>query len=1077
MRLLIALLVLVTALHMPATQAQTASSPGVVSFDPSRSACGRDDPVCVDWVGFRRAIPGPYQAFAVAWRGGDRATVVISEPLADRTDLAAVVEAAFGRSLIARSHRRWITGLDGWLEDLVLDVRVEGRSTASVLSGHNLQKWEAPAGVVDRLLFLYKALHGTSDGFYVDQISGMSAGRLVAPIPDLTPAPGHLRSWFDDNTKDWLDLGGDAAAPVKLAAIQAASRPSVYARTDHSFVTLAVPPKTALSELAVPFRRFAVASDLLLAAFRTTKGTMLLIGRTRQLPMTVLPPLRFETLSSFIRFRSTELSQSYERQRIFAGRIQAGEFAGWDWAPILLSAQLDDSEFGTLLNLADQILKSWSQAGTVDYYAFAHPKPRRFPFGNEAASDYFAGELGTTSLVFNWNTENFTTIYQVNGGELLTVDRYGALPILYIPSGSLFASRDDSPGAPDSLRMPNEQLRERSDRVSKEAAEEARDYFARQGEPILVRVAQNVLLYQAATGYLSGLAAPATPKPARWSAVSDVLRGEATRWLQEVAARGSTLGISRETEMAVERLTQQTTFTIPQLAELIATPQATAGRLASSRARYVRLFDEAMRLDVQHDAASLTYAAAWDRACSSVSGTRTTRKEIDPVSKKPVSRVYCEYTTSGKQTPQAFVAIEPLERAMDELDRAYTAAEKELKQAAVDYKRLTTAYEGADALAKTLAQQASFVTALDRVLERVRTGVPVASEGSIRTPVVVLSRNTEDVTAIGGHNIDFNPARVRVASAGTAPHTTTVSGKRVAVVPQERFAPPTELAPDVTAALRTTRSGSLLEEMRVVVNRPIGESTRAAALTRASSCNCPLVQLLLDGQILLASPTPPPAVRALAGETAIVDALAGPPAARQVMFAGFGASTVENIVRSVQLATRNARPGGLKQAADVARRLFGLPESAAGEPWHAYLRRGTAGRHYSILSATDLTSSMRQPMSWRAAQVAASDASAVGALVRFPRGNGVATIESIAIAVDAPGLGHASATATLRNTVTATLKGPTPVRAPLEDGLDDLHRAITQRMTSAEVSFVINRNRGGVRVVEFVGPRRLQEAE
>jgi hypothetical protein len=85
-----------------------------------------------------------------------------------------------------------------------------------------------------------------------------------------------------------------------------------------------------------------------------------LFGRQRQISLGVLPPLRFENLQAFARNQTDHVAQSYERRRIFAGRVTVGKYAIWDWAPILLSPQLDDNKFGTLLNLADQILKSWS---------------------------------------------------------------------------------------------------------------------------------------------------------------------------------------------------------------------------------------------------------------------------------------------------------------------------------------------------------------------------------------------------------------------------------------------------------------------------------------------------------------------------------------------------------------------------------------------------------------------------------------------------------------------------------------------------------------------------------------------
>ena len=86
--------------------------------------------------------------------------------------------------------------------------------------------------------------------------------------------------------------------------------------------------------------------------------------------LNVLWPLRTESILTLASAHTADLGQSYERTRVFAGKLASGGDAGRDWAPIYLSDQLVDTEVGSLLNLTDQILKSWSQAGQVDYDNF-----------------------------------------------------------------------------------------------------------------------------------------------------------------------------------------------------------------------------------------------------------------------------------------------------------------------------------------------------------------------------------------------------------------------------------------------------------------------------------------------------------------------------------------------------------------------------------------------------------------------------------------------------------------------------------------------------------------------------------
>jgi len=106
--------------------------------------CAVTDVPCRDWLQFRQGVVGPYQSFAVATHQG-HATVILSEPSVSRADFLPLVDATFSGTVINRSYRRWTTGLDGWLEDLVLDVRLPDTRTVPVISGHDLAAWKAPA--------------------------------------------------------------------------------------------------------------------------------------------------------------------------------------------------------------------------------------------------------------------------------------------------------------------------------------------------------------------------------------------------------------------------------------------------------------------------------------------------------------------------------------------------------------------------------------------------------------------------------------------------------------------------------------------------------------------------------------------------------------------------------------------------------------------------------------------------------------------------------------------------------------------------------------------------------------------
>jgi hypothetical protein len=114
-----------------------------------------------------------------------------------------------------------------------------------------------------------------------------------------------------------------------------------------------------LNDYVPDLRKFFVDTDALLGAIKANDSLIALIGRERTSRMTVAQPLRVETVLLLASRRDSHLAQSYERTRAFAGKLLAGTSAdlfGWDWAPILLSDALADTEFGSLLNFTDDIL-------------------------------------------------------------------------------------------------------------------------------------------------------------------------------------------------------------------------------------------------------------------------------------------------------------------------------------------------------------------------------------------------------------------------------------------------------------------------------------------------------------------------------------------------------------------------------------------------------------------------------------------------------------------------------------------------------------------------------------------------
>jgi hypothetical protein len=217
-----------------------------------------------------------------------------------------------------------------------------------------------------------------------------------------------------------------------------------------------------------------VSSDAVFGGLWTHAGQAALVGRIRRTPLTHLPPLRFETFTLLATQRGDELAQSFERSAVFAGKLFDKDHFGQDWAPIFLSPVLEDTELGALLNITDQMLKSWSSAGRVDYLYFDYPKPAYFPFKGRAIADVVR-KSGVRSVLFNWNTSGSAAVVKMPEQSVLTLNVTTALPVTYGADGKTKAE-----GGADMLKY----------------EEEAFSYFAGLGDPNLARVAQYTAIYQ-----------------------------------------------------------------------------------------------------------------------------------------------------------------------------------------------------------------------------------------------------------------------------------------------------------------------------------------------------------------------------------------------------------------------------------------------------------------------------------------------------------------------------------------------------------------------------------------------------
>jgi hypothetical protein len=1002
------------------------------------------------WRQFRVRHVAPYQAFAVA-RDGNDWVVVVSEPppTLPRDQLAPLIVDLFGGILVGQDRCRSRTGLDGWLEDVVLRVR-PGPQTASVLSGETLEPWQAPADIVDRLRILQAVLHGTNQGFWIDDLDSPPAAMRV---DEVRVGPGQLRKWIEEGRGSWISLAGDGGA-LNGHQLRAASAPGAYVRGD-GLVALVVPVAARPEALASSFRLFAVESDLLLGAAQPNNGPMILIGRARRLPLSTLPPLRFEDFDRFLKNPAAELAQSYERTRIFAGKIQRDPYRDWDWAPILLSAQLDDTEFGTLLNQADQILKSWSQAGQVRYFAFNYRSPQVYPFGGIPGSIYFDGKYGTDSLIFNWNTDDFAFLTEFPGLDALTVDRTGALPILYLPQSSLLDE------GPPEIAAQVKDIEQRAQRDAEQQADRARDLFAQTGDPILTRVARNVLLFQAAQSFLKRSGSAATQRTSRSDRTAQVLQREGGNWVKRVANGTAGPGVAPQVVAAVRTFLRRTGLDASGAAAVVAVPQRLEVQLAGAEQRRAQRLQQAKTERDAHDRLRAEASREFERACVAAQGKLITPPAPDPR--------FCDYPSSQAAK---FARVMELGRKLKAAEAEFAATHASFERADAENDRARIQLSALQELSNVLqryGRSADLPQILEAVVGAVANPEP---QGSIRTPSVVLSQNEVDRQSIGGHNIDLSPLRVRVSTKVTAPRRNptsnvlevpTAQANNVAAIARGRgtaTTPPQSLRPG---------PGTLLANMRRAAQGEAANPTVARTmLARAQTCACDAVITWMDdGTIVIVRKAPPPGTaRQVFGQSAVIDVLAGPPALGRVHFENFTETTVRNIAASVDVIRS---PGGGRRFGS----LFGSREEgsrilvANRDRRPEFLRLSDGGDPAALAVRSNPRLARVETIdeaAWRDAFGGAGTGQGERFIVRFPKA-GASSVEPIGIRL-AERPGHAGWLERLRTGLQQWLGRQPAAPMPRDELVMGLREEIRRQVGDARAEFFFQHNSRVVRVAD-----------
>ena len=1040
-----------------------------------RGRCKAQAEICNTWAAFRLAAPWPYQAIGARKTAANEFTLVISEPppTATRVELDALLRAVFGTRLIELARLRFPTGIDGWLEDTVVRVRIdEGPARMQVLSGHNLQKWQLPAELGTRLRYLHAALAGTREGFYVDDLASLDRNQRNAVLPNLSVTAKDIEAWLASD-REWVPIGRRGTA-ARWLQLRTSIRPAAFYLPGSALVALAIPRGATEEQLAEPLRLFGVAADIVVAAVRSGESALVLVGRMRQVPLTILPPLRLEAVMRLAAARGQELGQSYERGRIFAGKLDGGPLRSWDWAPIYLSAQLEDSEFGTLLNLADQVLKSWSEHGEIDYLSFNYPHPRAFPFGATSATGYFYDQLRTTSLTFNWNTSGFTTLVELPLGKVVAADGTAALPITYIPGGN----------------GPERRMDPATSRLARDAADRARGHFAKLGNPILVRVAQQVLLYHAIGSLGPDMAAEATwAKRGRTEAANDALRREAERWL---ASADAMQRIEPAVTAELNTLRRRMGMTDAQIADMLANPHG--GRLAKQEDDLQRTISQVSAMQVSLRTNSEKYDRLFDRMC------KDTRARRMPTA----GGERCEYQwPNGTPLPPSVAEYRDFSTEFKAMQAQFLQSRAALDKDIDAYKRYVERYEASQRIALQIAGKAGDSWDEVRVLDAVlKEAANVTARGSIQTPSVVVSRNAVNLMAVGGHNIGAGPTRIQIGEVGARPILRRVGTENVLSIAPDQLASSstvvrrgidgTQALPSrapLTQKVALQLDGDVGQPVMRTVSERVGRGLDDAEVVRHFENQDCGVCVLRDPEqgLYVLEKGPPKVVHAVDDYTVLPDLIRGARSREVVRFEGVSPDTAAFVAENVRLA--DARQAAASRAAspfkrwiDGAASVFGvepranLPPTvlftdAAGVP-HRFSLLGGSGSAGRVLRARVAVREARvfEPpegaVAWlrdvgRVRASAGAGGEPLVTVVSFPQRGGVRIDLGVVGHYATPPAGTAQATS-----VRQAVVGRGTSDAQVAEVLAGIRAELNSRLRPQELEFFVSTNAGDLRVAQ-----------
>jgi len=459
-----------------------------ISIGSMASAQSDDRTISPDeWERFRAVAPHHMQDWILVGEG-PIFTLIHSEPppAYDRAGYEAVYQATF-RGFESFNTRSGRLGFNGSYTDIVatMDYGFAGEDA--------LRELEAD------LRALSQEIYGTSYGARFLRLGDLERN----PVAPMAGAPiavsaAEVYAWLYDS--DLIFASPETGVSGSLDQIRR-QRTGRYLSSDGSLVLLIIDRNASLEFSDVGhIRHFVLDTDLIVGGvIDKTLELTYVVGRTRQMDWFDFPPLRVEDVLNLIGQKNGDLAQSYDRTTPGAGRV-THDGNEQDWAPSFLSRELIDTEFGSLLNEADAILKSQSLGDTISYVGFDIDGIQNPPDDTEewprGVWDRLNAEINLTSLIFNFNTIGSGHWYAANGEvDVYAPNQTGSYSVTYSP----FTAGETSLSP---------ELKPEADLIA-EAEREYDAWFNDSGNVTLARAVQYTSLFQifkepvdvAVTGY------------------------------------------------------------------------------------------------------------------------------------------------------------------------------------------------------------------------------------------------------------------------------------------------------------------------------------------------------------------------------------------------------------------------------------------------------------------------------------------------------------------------------------------------------------------------------------------------